>query len=152
MSGSTTTPTRGSSAGAAYAAENAVPSRAVRVSVPRSATSPDRGGAGGRLSWSWHMPAGLPAPCPVRAPGAGLLEGGHRRGVAAEELGRDLPAHAGQPLVLPVCLRDQPVEEDLVDPGIDLGSNPERLEPAALAADAGGQELELEQVRQRRPA
>src|SRR3712207_7737897 len=62
MSGRITTPTRGVSAGIATAAEKSVPSAAVRVSVPRSATSPMRGGAGGRLSGSWHMLLVLPRP------------------------------------------------------------------------------------------
>src|SRR3954469_11112186 len=74
MSGSTTTPTRASSAGAAYAAENRVPSAEVRVSVPRSATSPVRGGAGGRLSWSWHMPTVLPPAPGARAPGPSAVD------------------------------------------------------------------------------
>src|SRR3954464_8043608 len=123
MSGSTTTPTRGSSAGAAYAAENAVPSAEVSVSVPRSATSPDRGGAGGRLSWSWHMPSVLPPVRPVRAPGGqppavppGPAPGGSapgalagRRGTPAEHPRGHLATRLGQPLVLLVGLADEPL-------------------------------------------
>src|SRR3954471_800152 len=142
MSGSTTTPTRASSAGAAYAAENWVPSAEVRVSVPRSATSPLRGGAGGRLSWSWHMASVLP-------PGSvGRLLRGLR--YAAEHLRRDLPAGVGQPLVLPVGLADEPVQLGLVQPRLDLGDLAQGLEAAALAPHCRGQELELDQVRQRR--
>src|SRR4051794_19273340 len=141
MSGSTTTPTRASSAGAAYAAENAVPSAEVSVSVPRSATSPVRGGAGGRLSWSWHMPSVLP-------PGSvGRLSRGV--GVPAEDRGGDLAPGLGQPVLLAVGLVDQPVQLRLVQPIVDLGDFPERLEAAALGPDRGGEELELDEVRQR---
>src|SRR3954468_19821723 len=108
MSGSTTTPTRASSAGAAYAAENAVPSAEVSVSVPRSATSPDRGGAGGRLSWSWHMPTVLP-----RRSVRHLLR---RLGPAAEDGGGHVAASTGQPVVLTVRLVDEPVQLHLVQP------------------------------------
>src|SRR3954451_12104303 len=69
MSGRITTPTRASAAGAAKAAATCVPSGTVSVRVPRSATSPVRGGAGGRLSWSWHMPTVLPPVPGARAPG-----------------------------------------------------------------------------------
>src|SRR5215218_8375227 len=99
MSGSTTTPARASPAGAAKAAENSVPSAAVSVRVPRSATSPVRGGAGGRLSWSWHMPT------VVQRASVGRLRRGCR--VAAEGPGGHLAAGPGDPLVLPVGLLDQ---------------------------------------------
>src|SRR3954447_19605877 len=141
MSGSTTTPTRGSAAGAAYAAENAVPSAAVRVSVPRSATSPVRGGAGGRLSWSWHMPRVLP-PRSVRRFPRGV-------GVTPEDLRGDLAAGVGQPVVLAVGLVDQPVEFGPVEPAVGLGHLAQGLEAAALGPHRRGEELELDQVRQR---
>src|SRR4051795_2630208 len=136
MSGSTTTPTRASSAGAAYAAENGVPSAEARVSVPRSATSPDRGGAGGRLSWSWHMPSVLPRVCPGRAPGSGRgsVAGGlaGRFRPAAEHPRRGLSPRLGQPLVLLVGLVDQPLEQRLVDPVVGLGHLAQGLEAGAL--------------------
>src|SRR3954452_1961495 len=150
MSGSTTTPTRGSSAGAAYAAENAVPSAEVSVSVPRSATSPDRGGAGGRLSWSWHMPKVLPPVRPVRAPGSAAGDLAGRLGPPAEDPRGHLTARLGQPLVLLVRLADEPVQQFLVDPVVDLGDLAQGLEAGPLAEHGGRDELELDQVRQRR--
>src|SRR3954470_980080 len=135
MSGRITTPARASAAGAAKAAANSVPSAAVSVRVPRSATSPVRGGAGGRLSWSWHMPGVLPPAGLRRRPRvhsvlAGLVGS---LGASAEDGGGDVPAGVGQPVVLPIGLLDQPVQLGLVQPVLDLGDLAQRLEAAALA-------------------
>src|SRR3954469_13756426 len=101
MSGRTTTPTGGGSAGAAYAAEKSVPSAAVSVRTPRSATSPRRGGAGGRLSWSWHMRPVLLADGRARAVSPSAVGGSVRwLGFPAEHPGGHLPAGVGQPAVL----------------------------------------------------
>src|SRR4051794_32049050 len=101
MSGRTTTPTRACTAGRAYAAENRLPSAAVRVRPARSPTAAVRGGAGGRLSWSWHTAPVLPPGAVPRAAGrsvAGHLAGGLR--TAAEDRRGDLATRLGQPLVL----------------------------------------------------
>src|ERR1700712_1360184 len=116
MSGNSTIPARASVAGAANAAENGVPSAEVRVRTPRSTTSPIRGGAGGRLSWSWHIPAFLPLTEDV-VPGA---PPGRRR-VAAEDARGHLTARLREPFVLLVGLHDEPVEQLGVDPPIHLG-------------------------------
>src|SRR3954471_7515907 len=116
MSGRITTPTRASAAGAAKAAATCVPSGTVSVRVPRSPTSPVRGGAGGRLSWSWHMPGVLPP--------RGLAG---RLGPAAPDFGRDLAPGLGEPLVLLVGLPDQPVELGGVEPRIHVGQLAQRL-------------------------
>src|SRR3954451_12916767 len=145
MSGSTTTPTRASSAGAAYAAENSVPSAEVRVSVPRSATSPIRGGAGGRLSWSWHMPTVLPPVRPVRAPGSAAGDLAGRLGPAAEHPRGHLAARLGEPRVLFVGLPDEPFQQFLVDAVVGLGDLAEGLEPGPLAEHRGRDELELDE-------
>src|SRR5215211_5174912 len=138
MSGRITTPTCAGSAGSATAAEKSVPSAAVSVRTPRSPTSPLRGGAGGRLSWSWHT-----AGSAVR----GRI-GGAR--VAAEDLRRDLPPGVGQPLVLLVGLGDQPAQERGVQPGLGLCEGAQRLEPGPLGEHRGGDELELDEVAERR--
>src|SRR3954447_10373994 len=150
MSGRMTTPTCGGGAGAAYAAENSLPSAAVRVRVPRSATSPERGGAGGRLSWSWHMPGFYRRP--ARSTRSGLLDVREHARVATERGGRDLAADLGEPAELAVGLLDQRVQQHLVDPLVDLGGDAQRLEATALAPHGRGEELELDQVAQRRPA
>src|SRR5215211_2099744 len=100
MSGRITTPTCAGSAGSATAAEKSLPSAAVSVRVPRSATSPERGGAGGRLSWSWHMPRVYLRP--ARSARSGVGDAGQHVRVAAEQLCGDLPADVGEPAVLPV--------------------------------------------------
>src|SRR4051812_26467011 len=109
MSGRTTTPTRGGSAGAAYAAEKSVPSAAVSVRTPRSATSPVRGGAGGRLSWSWHMSAVLPPDGGGRPAGSAARCLVGRARVPAEHPCGDLAARVSEPVVLLVRLRDEAV-------------------------------------------
>jgi hypothetical protein len=52
--------------------------------------------------------------------------------------------------VLLVGLGDQPVEQGGVQPRLDLGDLAERLEPGPLPQDRRGDELELDEVRQRR--
>src|SRR3954463_14665480 len=113
MSGSSTMPTRAAPAGAAYAAATSVPSVEVRVSVPRSATSPLLGGAGGRLSVSWHMPRFYRGGRPAARSGVGGGVG--RSGGPAEDAGGALAAAVAQPVVLLVGLRDEPLEQPPVD-------------------------------------
>src|SRR3954452_5466661 len=155
MSGRITTPAPGLVAGSAYAAEKRVPSAAVRVVNPRSATSPLRGGAGGRLSWSWHMGRFYrPAPRRARravAPGRRSVAGGLARGFrpAAEDAGRHLATCLRQPLVLPVGLVDQPLHQPGIDTAIDLGDLAQGLETGPLEQDGVGDELELDQIAER---
>src|SRR3954471_3797801 len=148
MSGRITTPTRAFPAGAAKAAEKSVPSAEVRVRTPRSATSPVRGGAGGRLSWSWHMPRFYRRPDLPAHSGAGGVPRG--LGVPAEDGRGHLAPGLGQPGVLPVGLVDQPVEELAVHPAIDFGQHPEGLEPGPLGEHGRGDELELHEIAERR--
>src|SRR4051812_24741556 len=100
MSGRMTTPTCGGGAGAGEAAENSLPSAAVSVRVPRSATSPEGGGAGGRLSWSWHM-SGFYRRL-LRSTRSGLLDVREHGRVATERGGSDLAADVGEPAELAV--------------------------------------------------
>src|ERR1700709_2122847 len=129
MSGRITTAVRGCSAGAAYAAEKSVPSAAVRVRTPRSATSPERGGAGGRVSWSWHVPAFYRSAWRSAPRAAGSVPRGlaGRLRPAAEHLADDLPPRLGQPLVLRVGLRDESVEQCGIERGFDVGDPAQRL-------------------------
>src|SRR5215212_2893418 len=143
MSGRITTPTCAGSAGSATAAEKSVPSAAVRVRVPRSATSPMRGGAGGRLSGSWHMVPFYRDRGGGTARGSALVAAGGGLGRSPEHLGGHLAAGLGEPEVLAVGLVDQPVELRRGQPGLDLRDDPQRLEAAALGAHARGEELEL---------
>ena len=121
-----------------------MPSAEVRVRVPRSATSPVRGGAGGRLSWSWHMPRFYRRP-PSRPPGQPSAASSAAR-VAAEHLGGDLAAGLGSQSYCRLAWLDEPVELAGVQPRVDLGDLAQRLEAAALAPDGRGEELELDQV------
>src|SRR3954447_17814142 len=126
--------------------------------MPRSATSPLRGGAGGRLSSSWHMcwfyratsgRARRAAQLPAAASAGPGSPSKTRDATSRQDAGRPFGAGVGQPVVLLVGLGDQPVEQGGVQPTVDGGQLAQGLEAGALGQHRGGDELELDQVAER---